>query len=64
MPNDIRRAKMSRILYMIPPAFDSVQEVIEYISDAMDLCRDKYEKLAAVDAIGQVMEDYGYVPAN
>ena len=59
MPREIYRAKMGRLMSMVPPAFDNPDQVRQYLLDTMNLCGDQHEKLAAADAVAQIVTQYG-----
>ncbi|WHH56889.1 hypothetical protein [Petroclostridium sp. X23] len=63
-PPNITKVKMNILLFLMPPAFNTVQEVTQYVTNAMKSCSDRYEKLAVIDAIRQIMDNYGYKPFN
>lgn len=58
----VKRRKMAQLMYIIPPAFNSMQEIYEYILYAIESCSDEYERISIAEEITQIMLDYGYSP--
>ena len=50
-PKLMQRARMSAVLSQLPVFFESRTEVMNYVRDSLDGCRDVYEKMVAVRLI-------------
>lgn len=51
----VNRAVMAAVMNKMPVFFNSTEEVVNYISHSLEQCRDKNEKLAAMDLLNRII---------
>jgi len=62
MKTDLRRDRMNELLYFLPPAFESTEEIFEYICNSIEQCGDLKERMVVAEGIYTIMKSYGYEP--
>lgn len=56
-PMDVNRAVMASILNKMPVFFESSEEVMDYVKNSFDLCRDREEKRAVMEILEAIMTE-------
>lgn len=56
-PMDVNRAVMASMLNKMPVFFESSQEVMDYVKNSFDQCRDREEKRAVMEILEAIMAE-------
>jgi hypothetical protein len=54
----VNRAVMAAVLSELPVFFNNLQELQDYIYEALNQCRDEAEKKACIELLQEIMEEY------